>query len=302
MPPKVFKGHLALAAVQVLFALFPVFGKMAFEPGAFTPFSITAWRIVFGSASLLAAAFLIHGRQALPRLSDFPILFVCSFLGVTANMILYLEGLSRSTATNAGLMMCLIPVFTFVIAAVARQEVFHSARAFGVLVALLGAVMLRWSGDPDLAGEHALGNGLMVLNTLSYSIYLVVSRPVLARIPPLALIAWVFVLALPFVPFFVHGETIVPETSARAWWALVFILVFPTSLAYLLNAWALSRLRASTTAMYVYVQPLITGVASRFWLGERLTRGTIASASCIFVGLWLVARRTRAEEPARAET
>ena len=34
-------------------------------------------------------------------------------LGVTANMLLYLEGLARSSAIEATLVMCLIPVFTF---------------------------------------------------------------------------------------------------------------------------------------------------------------------------------------------
>jgi len=141
----------------------------------------------------------------------------------------------------------------------------------------------------------------MVLNTFSYSLYLVFSRPLLARYPPLVLIAWVFVLALPFVPLLARGEPIAPEASARAWWALAFILVFPTSLAYLLNAWALAHLRASTTAMYIYVQPLITGVASRILLGERPTGGTFLAGACIFLGIWLVARRRRAPAPAAAE-
>jgi drug/metabolite transporter (DMT)-like permease len=301
MPSERFKGHAALSAVQVLFALFPVFGKFAFEPGAFTPFSIAAWRIAFGAASLLGVAFAVHGRAALPRARDLLALAACSFLGVTANMVLYLEGLSRSTATNAGLMMCLIPVFTFAIAAGVRQEPFQLARAAGVLVALAGVSMLYWAEEATLAREHALGNFLMVLNTFSYAIYLVASRPLLARYPPLVVIGWVFALALPFAPFLAHGEAMAPQASARAWGSLAFILVFPTSLAYLLNAWALARMRASTTAVYIYVQPLITAAASRFLLGEKATRGTIVSAACIFAGIWLVARRKAGPAPAAAK-
>ena len=81
---------------------------------------------------------------------------------------------------------------------------------------------------------------------------------------------------------------------------LAFILVFPTSLAYFLNAFALSRLRASTTAMYVYVQPLITGVAGAVLLGEELTRGLLLSAGLVFAGIWLVARRPSGARPAPA--
>ena len=284
-------GHAALVIVQVCFALFPVFGRILFEGGAFTPFSIAVWRIAFGAASLLAIAFALHGRGAIPRVADVPILFLCSILGVTANMTLYLEGLARSTATNAGLMMCLIPVFTFAIAAAVKQETFHLSRAVGVLVALGGAGLLVWAQEPELARAHGLGNLLMAANTLSYAVYLVVSRPLLRRYPPIVLIAWVFALAVPFAPFLARGQDLVPEASAASWGALAFVLVFATSVAYLLNAWALARLRASTTAMYIYAQPLITGVASRIWLGEKLSRGTIASGACIFVGIWLVSRR-----------
>lgn len=294
-------GHLALAFVQTCFGLFPIFGKLAFEAGAFTPSSITAWRMLFGAASLLAVAFALHGRAALPKLSDLPILLLGSFLGVTANMALYLEGLSRSTATNAGLMMCLIPVYTFAIAAAAKQERFEASRAAGVLVALLGASMLYWAERPELARAHGVGNLLMALNTLSYAGYLVLTRPLFRRYPPIVLIAWVFALSVPFVPFFMRGEIMVPAAaSARAWGSLAFILLFPTSIAYFLNAFALSRLRASTTAMYVYVQPLITGVAGALILGEELSRGVVVSSVLVFAGIWLVARKKVRPEPAPA--
>jgi drug/metabolite transporter (DMT)-like permease len=284
--------------VQVCFASFPIAAKIAFKGGAFTPFSLSVWRIGFGAASLLGAAFLVHGRRAIPARRDLLFLLLCSFLGVTANMALYLEGLSRSTATNAGLMMCLIPVFTFVVAAAARHETFRASRALGVLVALAGAAMLQLSGDPELGAEHALGNLLMVMNTFSYAVYLVISRPLLARYPSLVVIAWVFVLAVPFAPFLARGQRLVPDAEAGTWWSLAFILVFCTSVPYLLNAFALARLRASTTAIYVYAQPLITGLASRFVLGERATRGTLVSAVCVFLGIWLVARGR--ERPAAA--
>src|SRR5689334_2886782 len=235
-------GHLALAAVQICFASFPIAGKIVFRDGVFTPFSLSAWRIAFGAVSLLAIAVLVHGRAALPKARDLPMLALCSFLGVTANMSLYLEGLSRSTATNAGLMMCLIPVFTFVVAAVARHERFQATRALGVLVALAGASMLQFAGGPDLGGEHAIGNLLMVMNTFSYAVYLVISRPLLARYPSIVMIAWVFVLAVPFAPFLARGERLVPDAPAATWWGLAFILVFCTSIPYLLNAFALARL------------------------------------------------------------
>ncbi len=285
-------GHVALAVVQICFALFPIFGKLAFENGAFSPMAVGSWRMMFAAGTLLLAAFVVHRGRALPSVRDLPWLAMLAFLGVVANMVLYLEGLQRSTATNAALTVCLIPVFTFAIAAVAKQEAFMPLRAIGLAIALFGASMLFWAERPDLARAHALGNFLMSLNTLSYAAYLVFSRPILKRYPPLVVIAWVFVMSLPWVPFLAHGEVLVPrDVSRQAWLSLAFILIFPTSLAYMLNTFALSRLRASTTAVYVYVQPLITGFIGWLFLGEEITSALLAAAAFIFVGIYLVARR-----------
>ncbi len=304
--PSTVPAHVALLAVQTCFGLFPIFGKWAFVPGAFAPFAVGVWRMLFASLSLLLGAWLTCGPRWIPERRDFGRLALCALLGVTVNMTLYLEGLKRSTAVNAGLVMCLIPVFTFAIAAAVKLEEFRWTRTIGLAIALLGASLLFWAERPELVREHGLGNALMALNTLSYASYLVLVRPLMRRYPPLAVIAWVFTLSLPFVPLLVWRETATSALApldavreffapsgagARPWLSLAFILVFPTSLAYFLNAFALSRVRASTTAVYVYLQFLITVVAGAVALHEELTAIVIASAAMVCAGIWLVARR-----------
>lgn len=287
-------GHLALVVVQFCFGLFPIFGKLAFAPGGFSPLSVAAWRMLVGAGVLLAIAFALHGRRAWLPWKDVPVLLVGSLLGVTLNMVLYLEGLSRSTPTNAALLMGLVPVFTFTIAALAGHERFGPWRLAGVAVALLGASSRFWAERPELVREHALGNLLMAGNALCYAGYFVLARPLLARHPPLVVIAWVFALSVPFVPLFAWHETLVPATATAAHWrALAFVLAFPTVLAYVLNVLALRTLPASTAAVYIYVQPLITASASALWLDEEITPAMFLAAGLVFSGIWLVARRPK---------
>jgi drug/metabolite transporter (DMT)-like permease len=49
---------------------------------------------------------------------------------------------------------------------------------------------------------------------------------------------------------------------------------------------------ASTTAIYVYTQPLVGGLASLLMFGEQPTATMVVGAVAIFLGVWLVARRT----------
>jgi drug/metabolite transporter (DMT)-like permease len=250
--------------------------------------------MLVGAAALLVLAFALQGRRALPPMRDMGRLLAGSLLGVTLNMVLYLEGLARSTPTNAALIMGLIPVFTFAIAVLARQERIAAMRMAGIVVALVGASSRFWAERPELARGHALGNLLMVGNAACYSGFFVVTRPLLARHPPIVVIAWVFALSVPFVPIFAHGETFVPSTlTASHWKALAFILIFPTVLAYVLNTIALARLSASTTAIYIYMQPLITATASFLILGEEMTPAMFAAAALVFAGIWLVSRPQR---------
>src|SRR5690606_6514612 len=108
------RGHLALLAVQLCFGLFPLLGKLAFE--AFAPAAVAAWRLWAGAAVFALLAAIRYGRGALPAWRDLPLFWLTALLGVAANQALYLEGLKRTTAMNAGLLMMLIPVFTTAIA------------------------------------------------------------------------------------------------------------------------------------------------------------------------------------------
>jgi drug/metabolite transporter (DMT)-like permease len=290
---------MALGVVQVCFGLFPLFGLWAFrQPGGFEPLAVACWRMLFGAVALFAICVAVHGRRAFPARRDLGLVFVCALLGVVLNQVLFLLGLERSTSTNAGLVLCLLPVFTFALAAFARQERASPLRSLGLAVALGGGALLFLGQSPEFDARYGFGNLLMAINALSYSGYLVLSKPLAMRYPPLVVITWVYVLSLVTLPalgpFTGWGTAMLPpDVSARAWWSLAYVLVFPTTLAYLLNVFALSRLRASTTAVYVYVQPLIAALAGWLALDEAPTRMMLVAAACIFAGIWLVSRRPR---------
>jgi drug/metabolite transporter (DMT)-like permease len=284
-------AHLALIAAQASFGLFPVFGAYIFLPGGLSPLGVAVWRLGAGTAILFGLAALRHGRTLLPARADLPRLVAAAWLGVGLNQAFFLLGLSHSTPINATLVMCLIPVFTFAIAGVMRQESFSVLRLLGVLVALGGTLPLLFEHGLHGLGRHGLGNLLMSANALCYSAYLVVSKPLARRYPPLVVIAWAYLLSLPFVPLFARGAPLLPATGhAATWWALAYIVLFPTVLAYLFNMFALARVPASTTAIYVYAQPLVATLASRLMFGETPSATMLVAAVAIFVGVWLVTR------------
>jgi drug/metabolite transporter (DMT)-like permease len=292
------RALLALVAVQICFAAFPVFGKIAMR--SVTPFDVAALRAVAGAAALglLAGPRLRRERPLSAR--DHAELFGLALLGIVGNQVLFISGLNRSTATNAALISALIPVFTLALAALFRVETPSPRRLAGVPVALAGALLLMPLRRFDLS-DRALGGDLMlVLNGLCYAGFLVAGRGILRRRDALAVAAWVFrygalpVVALALPDLLRLRPAGVPPV---AWAALAGIVAFPTVAAYGLNIWALSRTGPSTAAVFVYLQPLLAAGLAAAVLGERPGPRTALAAVLIFAGLALTTAPGRVPQP-----
>ena len=68
--------------------------------------------------------------------------------------------------------------------------------------------------------------------------------------------------------------------------------------AYALNAWALARTGASTTAFFIYIQPLFAGVLAYFVLGETPSPRLFGAAVLIFTGVAFAIWPSRSARPA----
>jgi drug/metabolite transporter (DMT)-like permease len=62
-------------------------------------------------------------------------------------------------------------------------------------------------------------------------------------------------------------------------------------LAYFLNSWVLSRVSASLTAVYIYLQPVLSSVAAVIILREDFGQRELLCAVLVFAGIHLVSRR-----------
>ena len=288
--------HVALLAAQLSFGGFHVVAKALLAD--LHPLVLAGARVLVAAPLLLLFAW--RRDRVVPSRRDLPLLALLGFLGVFANQVLFIVGLDHTTATNAAILMASIPVFAVGVGALSRAEGIGPRRLLGLGLAVLGTLVVLDPGRFALESEAFLGNALILLNCLSYAIFLVLHRPALARLPWRTVLAWAFVfgggavtvLAAPWLAAF--RPAAVP---AGVWAGLAYVVLFATVLAYSWNTWAVRRSSATLVAAYTTLQPLVAAVLAAVFLGEELHWRQGLGFALIAGGLWRVSLR-----PPRAAT
>lgn len=279
--------HVALAGVQVMFAALPIAAKFVLP--SVPPPGIAFFRIVgAGLAFALLKALTVRERVVAWR--DLLALAGLALVGVTLNQVLFLEGVQRTTAINANILVTTVPVYTLGIALALRRERATVAKVGGIVLAAAGAVWLIGPDRIRLDPSTAFGNALIVLNTSLYASYLVFSKPLLERYQPVTVVTYVFLFGALFIaPVGVVALRDVDlfHLPRPAVIGLAFIVLCPSVLAYYLSVWALRRTASSLVAMYVYLQPVITAFAAPLILHERVTSRAGLAGVLVFGGLGL---------------
>jgi drug/metabolite transporter (DMT)-like permease len=296
--------HAALLLVQIAFASQSVEAKVAMMPRALGgeeifPAALAMVRMI-GGAIFFQAVVHACGLQTFPIPGkDHARLFGLALLGIVLNQVFFLFGLRWSTPFSVSLLGATIPVFTAVLAVLFRKEAFAWRTAIGLVLAAVGEVSL--TGVGSLPGHFDAGVILVTLNSISYAAYVVLSRDLVLRIGAFRLMAWIFTYgALVFAPIGLASLVReLPLLTTRGALYLAYIVAVPTILAYLLNAWALGRSKATVVTIYIVLQPLLAAVLARVQLGHEIASHALWAGILIVLGLFIVTYR-RAGGGARA--
>jgi|SRR5882672_863368 len=285
--------HVALIAVQIMFGTWPIFGKIALR--SMSSVSLVGFRI-FGAAIIFTLL-----QRKLPVLRQLPKrvlawLMLSSLLGVVVNQLLFVKGLSLTTAINATLLTTTIPVFTLAVSIALGYDRLSLRHILGIALAAAGVIYLVDPLRANFSAQTTLGNILIIINSLSFGAYIAVSRDLFRRYGALNVITWIFligaVITLP-VAGYSWSKDGLGNISPGVWLAVAYIILVPTVGAYYLNSWAITRVSPSVVAVYIYLQPLLAFGLAPVVLGESWNSRTILACVLIFAGVAVVTLRSR---------
>ncbi len=226
----------------------------------------------------------------------FPTIFLALGLGIVGFSVpVYLQsfGLFLSTSALAAISIGLEPLLTTLIAATWLHERFGHARKLALAMAVVGAWAI--AGFPSLGHRGYLDGDLLLLVAIGcFAVYNVFSASLSRRLgsstATAATLLGGFIGSLPIwmvsgahVPHtWVHGEI----------WALFYLSLLATALAYFLWMFSVRQVPVSLVALFLYLQPLLGVLLSVLITHTRLTIAFYLGAALILGALYVGRERS----------
>lgn len=260
------------------------------------PQAFNALRMSVASAVFAAAL----ARAGVPRIvpSDWMRLAALGAVGHFVYQLLFMAGISRTTASNSSLIIGCSPVAVTLASALAGHERVFRAQWAGILLSLTGVYLVVGRGA-EFGGASLAGDAFTMGAVCCWAVYTVGSRDLLARHSPLTVtgLTMLFGTAL-LVPASAAGLRQVPWPAVPlwAWVALVLSALLALNLAYLIWYASVQRIGNVRTSAYSNFIPLVAMAVAIAVLGEPLTASKVAGAAAVVGGVAItrVAARRRA--------
>jgi drug/metabolite transporter (DMT)-like permease len=288
MPSK-FKIHSALLIVGLIYGANYSIAKVVM-PYHIGPFGIIFIRVIIGTALYWAIDF-INGPEKIKYKRDYIKLAVLAVFGVAINQLMFFKGLSMTTPISASVIMTSSPITVLIVSYFLLKEKITVNKLLGIALGATGAVLLIGIDGFQISNDTFLGNLFILVNAVSFSVYLVLVKPMMYRYKAMTVIKWVFFFGMFMVIPFGFEEFVQIEWSdlpTEAWLSLSYIVIGTTFIAYLLNTWALKFVNPSLVGYYIYLQPVFSTIVALSFRGDKLTIMEVAYSSLIFIGVYLV--------------
>ena len=254
---------------------------------SFSPGPLALGRLAIGSA--LLGAVVLSRPTIRPTRRELALLVLAGLLWFGVYQVALNEAERRVDAGTAAMLVLIAPIFIVALAAVFLKERTTPNLLLGGALAFAGVVVIGLATSSRSAS--LVGVILCLLAALASAIGVVAEKPVLNRMSALQ-VTWICctvgaLFCLPYAAKLVREWHVAPS-SGIAW--LVFLGVFPTSIAFTTWAYALARGSAGRLAATAYLVPPITIVMSWLILGEVPTVVAVLGGALCLVGV-AVARK-----------
>ena len=221
----------------------------------------------------------------------------CGLFGMGINIAAFISGLDYSTPINSSILIIITPIFVVILSYFIFNNKINSSKIIGIFLGFIGAMILIINADmtSSIGRNIPLGNFLFIINSISYAYYLIIVKPMAEKYDLITLFKWLFLIGLIFnFPLGIKQFMLVEWTNLPLYDAILpmlYVVICTTFMTYFLNGYALTRLKSSEVAVFVYLQPVIGVTYAIYSKSDVLSATVIVASTLIFAGLYLTTKR-----------
>lgn len=285
-------GHLACFIAYAIFGINIIVCKDLTSSQLISPVALFCIRSLgAGALFWMISCFLPEEKV---EKKDYGKIMAASLLGFFLTQMTFLIAIPDITPMDCSIVSSLSPIYTMFIAAYALKEPITLRKAGGVAISFLGIIYLIMNSVTSTGGavETSLtGILLMIANSLCFSLYLGLFKPVISKYSVITFMKWIFLFASAFSLPLAGRELFTfdySQLSGIYLWELGFLIVCSTFITYFLIPLGQKRIRPTLVSMYSYIQPIIAILISIYVGMDSLSWQKVLAAMMVFGGVVLV--------------
>lgn len=242
---------------------------------------------------LLVVACRVRGESLKYDRDAWPVLWQ-GFVSMGVYMILFLEGMQRTSPAEGAIILAAAPVFVAVFAVLAKFERFSPGAIAGASIAFVGTAIVIASGSSSSHGSLA-GNLMILGSAIVWAYGAILSKPLVNKYSPLQSLTLSMPAALAIlVPYGILPTIQVPWTSLTPQsWLMLIHITFGAGFVGFLGFYEGVKAKGPAAAMmYQFFVPILAAIFSFFVFHKGLNPWQAIGLGVVIAGV-IVASRAR---------
>lgn len=284
------RGIFLVLTAAVLWGISGTVAQFLFQKNGFSPEWLVVVRLLFSGIILLAFASLKEKRNITDiwnSKSDVLSIILFSILGMLSVQYTYFAAIKSSNAATATILQYLAPVVITCFLAIRYKQLPNYKEVIAVILALLGTFLLVTHGNISRLSITGVALFWGLSSALALAFYTLHPQNLLKKWGSTIVVGWGMLIggiAFSFVnpPWQFQGQW-----SISSYFAVIFIVIFGTLIAFYCYLESLKYINASETSLLASLEPLSAAVLSVIWLKVNFGLvdwiGTICIISTIII-------------------
>jgi len=258
-----------------------------------TPIEVMLYRFALAYVVLL----LIYPKiKTFNSIKDEAYFFLIGFLGIFLYFLLENFALKYTQATNVGLYMGAIPLFTAIIAHfMLKDEKLNANIIIGFTLSMIGMALILLDGKGF--NLRLKGDILAILAAATFALYSTILKlaPKGYHFIVITRKSFFYAVVLMLLYHFISHKPLHLQALLlpKVYGNVIFLGLFASSLAFLFYKKGVEIIGSVKSTNYIYLVPLLTAITGIIVLNEKLTFKMIIGGTLILLGLYIAQRKPK---------